>query len=387
MEAVSGLNNRRTRSSNRQSDWSFAPESVLALVQATSAEDILQWGIETVAEATAADRVTFASREGGLLVPSLSTADDQTDPGAAFPLETSIPGASLLEGEGVVIDDREDRRGAVDVHGDSQLPGATSHRSMLCAPVAGEGVIIAHTAEPGAFTDADLERAIEVTTIVEAALRTGTTEDEAHNRIDSETLEEIGRLVSHDMINKLSIARGRIELTRRHGDFEHLEECENALKGIESIAQITATLARTGAPIERVQPVSLSSIIEEVFGSMETGKTTVSVEDEIVVQADRGCLLQILENLLRNAIEHSEKPVAIEIGAVDDGFYIEDNGPGIPEELRESVTRPGFSTRSENAGKGMTIVDRLASAHGWDMEIRDSTTGGTRIEFHGVTLE
>lgn len=375
----------RTRSRPEESEWSLAPATVLALLEATTPQELFRWGVEVVEHVTDADLTTFARRDEGLLVPTVSTKGDDLEREHGFPLDTSIPGAALLDGRGVVIDDRADRRGDVVAQDGSFHP--ERHRSMLCVPVGEYGVLIAFGRQQAAFGDRMLAHATDVARIVETALENRSVERGETGSIESDTLEEIARLVSHDMTNKLSIARGRIELARRDEDLGHLVECENALEGIESIAQITATLARTGAPIDHMEPVTMEDAAEEVFASLETGAATLTIHDSLTVQADRGCLVQILENLFRNAIDHGSSDVSIDLGTIEGGFYVADDGPGIPEDLRKTVRKPGFSTRSDNAGKGLTIVDRLASAHGWTMTITESSSGGARVEFRDVSLD
>jgi signal transduction histidine kinase len=72
------------------------------------------------------------------------------------------------------------------------------------------------------------------------------------------------------------------------------------------------------------------------------------------------------------------------IGELDDGFYIEDDGPGIPEDERDDVFDAGFSTNEEGNGFGLSIVKRIVEAHGWEICITESSEGGTRFEITGV---
>ena len=74
------------------------------------------------------------------------------------------------------------------------------------------------------------------------------------------------------------------------------------------------------------------------------------------------------------------------MGRLDDraGFYVADNGPGVPGELRESVFEPGYTTAEEGSGFGLAIVSRIAAAHGWDVTLTESADGGARFEFAGV---
>ncbi|MFC7059015.1 sensor histidine kinase [Halovenus salina] len=70
------------------------------------------------------------------------------------------------------------------------------------------------------------------------------------------------------------------------------------------------------------------------------------------------------------------------------GFFIEDDGPGIPESERDSAFSPGYTTASgDHAGFGLAIVREIARSHGWEVTITESEAGGARFEFTGMTIE
>lgn len=370
----------------RHSPWALSPESVLTLLQATSAQECYQWAIDELESVTHADLTTIATRDGGLLVPRVSSGNNTLGREHSIPVDTTIPGSALLDGETVIVDDLTNKRGNTETVRSTSTGMIGQYRSMLCVPVSDHGVLLALSRAPDAFDNEIRDPATNVAEILSVALENVVSYRTNTPSMESETLEEIGRLVSHDLTNKLSVASGRIELAQRDQDFEQLEASKRALEGIESIAQITATLARTGTPIDEMESVSIKETAQDVFASVEIENATLSTVADMTIDADKGCLVQILENLFRNASEHTDGTVTIRIQTMNDGFFVADDGPGIPADLRETVRKPGVSTRSENAGKGLTIVDRLASAHGWSMEIADSAEGGTRIEFHDVEL-
>lgn len=102
----------------------------------------------------------------------------------------------------------------------------------------------------------------------------------------------------------------------------------------------------------------------------------------IVADADR--LRQLLENLLRDALDHGGETVTVTVGELAGGFSVEDSGPGIPEAERDDVFGAGYSTSKEGTGFGLTIVKRVAEAHGWDIDVTDGSNGGARFEITGV---
>jgi len=81
-------------------------------------------------------------------------------------------------------------------------------------------------------------------------------------------------------------------------------------------------------------------------------------------------------------VEHGGD-VAIRVGDLDDGFYVADDGPGIPDGVRDSLFEPGQSGVDGSTGFGLAIVQEIATAHGWTVEAVESTDGA-RFEIRGV---
>ncbi len=160
---------------------------------------------------------------------------------------------------------------------------------------------------------------------------------------------------------------------------------------------------------------------EEVWRTVETDGVALDVRASRRVSADRSRLQQLLSNLFRNAVEHGPRvtestdasdpagdegvvvtgeqsdgvegeanglpggPVAtVTLGDTDDGFYVADDGPGIPESEREDVFEHGFTTSADGTGFGLSIVSNVADAHGWTVSVTESDAGGARFEFADV---
>lgn len=76
----------------------------------------------------------------------------------------------------------------------------------------------------------------------------------------------------------------------------------------------------------------------------------------------------------------------IRIEAVDDGFYVEDGGTGLPPTDRDHVFEPGFSTTG-GPGLGLVSVRQIVLAHGWEISATDGQSlDGARFEITDVEL-
>ncbi|MFW5920136.1 MAG: ATP-binding protein, partial [Halanaeroarchaeum sp.] len=78
--------------------------------------------------------------------------------------------------------------------------------------------------------------------------------------------------------------------------------------------------------------------------------------------------------------------VTITVGTLNDGFYLEDDGPGIPEEQRGAIFRQGFTTSDAGSGTGLSIVADAAHTHGWDITVTESDGGGARFEIRNCLV-
>jgi two-component system, sporulation sensor kinase E len=160
------------------------------------------------------------------------------------------------------------------------------------------------------------------------------------------------------------------------------------LERMEEIIDDTLTLAHKGQRVGEMEPVNISDAIGKCWETVASSADGLEVEDDFTVLADPDRIRHIFENLLRNAIEHGTDEVTVRIGRVNENtIYIEDDGPGIPEDEREAVFDPGYSTNRDGTGLGLAIVKGLAEAHGWDITLTESESGGARFEFSGIEIQ
>ena len=195
-------------------------------------------------------------------------------------------------------------------------------------------------------------------------------------------LNEFASVVSHDLRSPLNVASGYLELLEAEYDDDRLERVEAALGRMEQIVTELLSLARSGRDIGATEPVDLAEAVEAArrTTAAENDLEVLLPAEPVTVEADRDRLRQLVENLLANAVEHAGPGVTVRVGAMEGGFYVVDDGPGIPEGERETVFDPGYSTAGDGAGFGLSIVEQVADAHGWDVTLHEGEAGGARFE-------
>ncbi|MFW6448361.1 MAG: PAS domain S-box protein [Halobacteriota archaeon] len=201
---------------------------------------------------------------------------------------------------------------------------------------------------------------------------------------ERDRLESFASVVSHDLRNPLGVAQGRLDLVREECASEHLDQLGLSLERMDSLIDDLLTLARDGEAVSDLDPVNLGTIADTCWSTVGAQGASISVQTDRRISADESRLRELFENLYRNAIEHAGPPVTITVGDIEDGFYVADDGPGIPAEDRERAFEAGVTTTEDGTGFGLSIVREIAAAHGWSVRITDADGGGARFEFTGL---
>lgn len=143
-------------------------------------------------------------------------------------------------------------------------------------------------------------------------------------------------------------------------------------------------LAHSGQEADGLESVELRELVEACRRHVTTAAATLVSEVDRRIRADRDRVQQLLEPLVRNVVGHGDNEVTVTVGALDAGFYVEDDDPGTPDDEREEALEAGYSTTEDGTGFGPSIVEQVARAHGRDVDLTDSAVGGTRFEIIGV---
>lgn len=203
----------------------------------------------------------------------------------------------------------------------------------------------------------------------------------------NQRLDEFASVVSHDLRNPLGVAEGNLELLREECDSELIGEIDRALTRMDGLIEDLLRLAHAGDREHSMEPVDLEGLLQDSWRNVETGNATIRAEIDHTILADRSRLAQVFENLIRNAIEHGGEEVTITVGVLDEGFFFEDDGPGIPTDERDDVFETGYTTTEAGSGFGLSIVKQIVEVHGWEICVTDGPRGGARFEVTGVEIE
>jgi PAS domain S-box-containing protein len=201
----------------------------------------------------------------------------------------------------------------------------------------------------------------------------------------NERFDELAGAISHDLQTPLATASGRAELAIETGDTEQMEQALDAIERADELRESLVEVLRTGEVANETESVSIEPLADDAWNTVSaTDNVSLEVCDEFVVDADPHALQRLFENLFSNAVNHTDGAVTVRVGRTDDGFFIDDDGPGIPDHARDKVFRPGYSIDSSGDGVGLASVKQIAMSHGWDIDITENDEGGARFEIGSV---
>jgi signal transduction histidine kinase len=317
---------------------------------------------------------TIVIRDGEWLVPRATSADAPSDGSQRMRVDEGLAGKTYRTGESFTV--------AEVTPDDETVPADASYRSGISVPIGDHGVFQAVETKAGAFDEDDIELAELLVSHTATALDRLDRERELQRQ--NERLDQFASVVSHDIRNPLSVATGRLKLAAEECSSPHLDAVGEAHERMERLVDDLLLFAKMGSDTLSLAPVDIGKLAADWWDPIATQAATLGVECDRDVRADRDRLRQLLENLLKNAVDHGGEDVSVTIGELADGFYVADDGPGIPPDDREDVFAAGYTSETDGTGFGLSIVSQVADAHEWDVEVTESASGGTRFEIRGV---
>ncbi|MDF9747882.1 hybrid sensor histidine kinase/response regulator [Natrinema salsiterrestre] len=360
-------------------------QAIRQLLTAETREEVAEIGVKVAKEILNLDANSihlYDEKESALKPVAASDAVYELvgDP-PTFTGDDSIAWRVYEQGDAHALDD---------IHDDpDRYNPETPIRSGLYLPLDNHGILIAGSPTPAAFDQRDVLLGDILTSNIAIALdqvdRTNQLRDREQELMrQNERLEQFASVISHDLRNPLNVAEGNLELAREEYDSKYLEEISWANERMRTLIDDLLLLAREGDAVTDRKRIELGALIEGCWENVATGDATLTANIDRTIQADESRLKQLFENLYRNAVEHGGENVTVSVGELDDGFYIEDDGPGIPEDDRFEVFEVGYSTSENGTGFGLSIVQDIVTAHDWQIESTAGNDGGARFEITGV---
>ena len=202
----------------------------------------------------------------------------------------------------------------------------------------------------------------------------------------NEKLEDFASILAHDIRNPLHVAKGYSELLYKEPDNqENYEKLNDSLDRIDSIIQDVREMTKKGKRVNETVEVDLNSIVKESWGMLQFEDATLNINQTIKFKADKSRLKTVLENLFRNSIDHApdDKETEVNVGPLSNnkGFYIEDNGSGIPDDEKDNIFNYGMTKSEDGTGIGLAVVEQIVKAHGWEINVKDGEElSGARFE-------
>jgi PAS domain S-box-containing protein len=201
----------------------------------------------------------------------------------------------------------------------------------------------------------------------------------------NERFDELASVVSHDLQTPIQTIEGRLELAVETGDTAHVENALDAVDRLNELREDLVAMLRAKEIVGEMEEIDVGKLAESAWKAVNSlGGSTLEIVENVRMEGDPDATQRLLQNLLSNSVEHAEGSTSIHVGEVAEGFYVEDDGPGIEPEDRGKVFTPGFSTKSGGSGMGMASVRQIVEEHGWEIEIVEpETLDGVRFEVLG----
>ena len=214
---------------------------------------------------------------------------------------------------------------------------------------------------------------------------------------------EVARRLAHEIKNPLTPIqlsaerlRRRLSASMNEKDAEILERATRTIvQQVETMQQMVNAFSEYArAPDMQISRFNINHLVAEVADlyRMQDPRARIQLDlgaDVAGIEADRGRVRQILNNLLTNALEALEGvgspqvEVSTRLESIGDAEYVAvsvcDNGPGFPRELLGRVFDPYVTSKPKGTGLGLAIVKKIIEEHGGRIDADNRPEGGARV--------
>jgi signal transduction histidine kinase len=300
--------------------------------------------------------------------------------------------------------------GDVSAESRSILASVGLHVPAVVLPLISEGeplgALIVMREKPD-FRDKDISRLQVIADLAAVSLRRAVSLEQLEQRGRElekalESRKELLRILAHDLRNPVNtITMAAAVICKDHPNTlalqklkEIMERSTNRMNRLIQDLLDSAVIEHAGGLPINPQPHPAHSLAQEVceisrvHAKAKTVQVECQVEGEATVYADRERLLQVLANLIDNAIKFTPSggrvTVRSEVQRDHVIFSVSDNGPGIPEAYRRRIFEPYFQapeTAHLGSGLGLAIAKQIVEQHGGNIWVESSEDQGSRFVF------
>ncbi|MFC4448680.1 PAS domain S-box protein [Halorussus aquaticus] len=365
------------RRKEREQTLTALQESTRELLQTETPTEIGDIIVETLTgDIALADAVVYSfDADEDVLEPTSSSFEAESE------LEQSV---SLTDGTDSPV--RTSFRDGETRFADAGVPaGRTGARRRMIVPLGDYGVLTVAATEQETFDD-DMQSLVElVAATAEAALKR--TDRERRLQEQNDRLDSFASMLAHELRNPVTIGQIYGQQLRTGTDSEAVEYVTEAFDRIEDMIDVLLVLARGREVVDEDSVVRLADVAREAWDEVDDHDATLDVALGGTIRADETYVRHMFQNLFENAVEHGGRGVTITVGELPSGFYVADDGRGIPADERDAVFEVGYTTAAEEGGTGLGLafVRELADVYGWECAVTESEDGGARFEFTNVT--
>jgi signal transduction histidine kinase len=169
------------------------------------------------------------------------------------------------------------------------------------------------------------------------------------------------------------------------------QSCSMVLEEIDRLNGIVERLLYFSRPLNlKVEPFDLVLLLRDCVDAKATLVRSESVRflfdatsASVIIRGDRSKMYQVFDNILSNAIDALGPVGTVELRVLDQNGYVivecRDDGHGVPEEIRDKLFDPFFTTRPKGIGLGLSIAYEIVQAHDGTTEIASSPVKGTIV--------
>jgi len=283
-----------------------------------------------------------------------------------------------------------------------ESPGGLGHVALLSLMKNGSEIGLLEAATTGSYLTGETSGALEflaeqLPASIDLCRMIGEKLQLERELAERERMAGLGQMaatISHNLRNPLSSMKTVLQVQLENPDLplDARRDCTLVVNEIDRMSAKLTQLLRYAKPSvngERVAAVALARQTASLFGR-DAERRNIRMEfdqprEEIFVRASEDSLGEVLSNLIVNAMEAQPNGGRVRVGLSSDAEFaeirVDDDGPGISEELRGRIFQPYFTTKPTGTGLGLSIVARRIAEMGGTLAYESPLRNGVGTRF------